>query len=74
MSINDTLGQVAAAHPVVGAAVSAQSVSSAILAGLQTNDPGTASLLGAVTTQASTESQLLASVTPHLGQNVNTTA
>lgn len=74
MSITDTIGQVAATNPVVGVAVATQNTKSAILAGLQTGDTQTASLLGAVSGRALEASQLLASLTPHLGQNVNTTA
>ena len=77
MSISDTIGSVAASNPVVGVAVAQQSVGSAILAGLQSSqsgDSGAASLLGALGGQAQEVSKLLASIQPHLGQNVNTTA
>lgn len=77
MSISDTIGSVAVLNPVVGAAVARQSVGSAILAGLQSSqstDPGASALLGAVFGQAQEAQQLLASVQPHLGQSVNTTA
>lgn len=75
MSISSTIGAVAASNPVVGAAVAQQSVGSAILAGLQSSqDPGASALLGAVFGQAQETQQLLASLQPHLGQNVNTTA
>ena len=74
MSISETIGAVAAANPVVGVAVSRQSVSSAILSGLQSGDTETASLLAAVTGQAQETNQLLSTLMPHLGQNVNTTA
>ena len=72
MSISDTISSVAAANPVVGVAVVKQSIGSAILSGLTSGDTGTASLLGAVTNQAEEANQLLASLQPHLGQNVNT--
>jgi len=74
MSITDTISKVAATNPVVGAAVARRSADGAILAGLQTGDAATSALLGAVGGQALEASQLLASLTPNLGQNVNTTA
>lgn len=74
MSITDTIGQVAATNPVVGVAVATQNTKSAILAGLQTGDTSTASLLGAVSGRALVASQLLARLTPTLGQNINTVA
>lgn len=77
MSISDTIGSVAASSPVVGVAVARQSVAGAILAGLQSgqsDDPSAASLLGSVFGQAQETQQLLASLQPHLGQNVNTAA
>ncbi len=77
MSISDTIGSVAASNPVVGVAVARQSVGSAILTSLQSSqsgDPGASSLLGALGGRAQEAQQLLASLQPHLGQNVNTTA
>ena len=74
MSISDTIGQVAATNPIVGVAVATQSANSAILTGLQTGDAATSALLGAVSGQALEVNQLLASLTPNMGQNVNTTA
>ncbi len=77
MSISETIGSVAASNPGVGMAVAQQSVGSAILAGLQASqntDPSASALLGAVFGQAQETQQLLASIQPHLGQNVNTTA
>ncbi len=77
MSISDTIGPVAASNPVVGVAIARQSVGSAILAGLQSSQSGDTSasaLLGALGGQAQEVSKLLASIQPHLGQNVNTTA
>lgn len=76
MSISDTIGSVAALNPVVGAAVAQQNVGSAILAGLQSgqNSDPSASLLGTLGGRAQEVSKLLASIQPHLGQNVNTTA
>ena len=77
MSMSETIGSVAASNPVVGVAVARQSVGSAILAGLQSSQSGDTSasaLLGAVFGQAQETQQLLASLQPHLGQNVNTTA
>jgi len=74
MSITDTISKVAATNPVVGVALARQSVDSAGLAGLQTGDTATSALLGAVSGQALEANQLLASLTPNLGQNVNTTA
>ncbi len=74
MSLTDTISRVAATNPVVGVAVATQSADSAILAGLQTGDTATSALLGAVNGQALEANQLLASLTPHLGQNVNTLA
>lgn len=77
MSISDTIGSVAASNPVVGVAVAKQSVGSAILAGLQASqntDPGASALLGAVFGQSQEVQQLLASLQPNLGPNVNTTA
>ena len=72
MSISDTISSVAAANPVAGLAVARQSINSAILSGLTSGDTGTVSLLGAVSNQAEEANQLLASLQPHLGQNVNT--
>ena len=74
MSITDTISKVAATNPVVGVVLARQSVNSAVLAGLQTGDTATSALLGAVSGQALEANQLLASLTPNLGQNVNTTA
>jgi len=74
MSITDTISKVAATNPVVGVVLARQSVDSAVLAGLQTGDTATSALLGAVSGQALEANQLLASLTPNLGQNVNTTA
>ncbi len=74
MSITETIGQVAATNPVVGVAVATQNAKSALLAGLQSGDTAAASLLGAITGRALETNQLLASLTPHLGQNINTTA
>ncbi len=74
MSLTDTISRVAATNPVVGVAVATQSADVAILAGLQTGDTATSALLGAVNGQALEANQLLASLTPHLGQNVNTLA
>ena len=74
MSISDTIGRIAAINPVVGAAVARQSTNSTLLAGLQTGDIETTALLGVVNGQALETNQLLASLTPHLGQNVNTAA
>ncbi len=74
MSITDTISKVAATDPVVGVAVAQQSTDSALLAGLQNGDPATSALLGAVSTQALETNQLLASLTPGVGQNVNTYA
>ena len=74
MSITDTISRIAATNPVVGVAVARQSADSAVLAGLQTGDTASSALLGAVSGQALEASRLLASLTPNLGQNVNTTA
>ena len=74
MSITDSISKVAATNPVVGVAVARQSEDSAILSGLQTGDTATSALLGAVNGQALEANQLLASLTPNLGQNVNTSA
>ena len=74
MSITDTISKVAATNPVVGVAVARQSADSAILAGLQTGDAAGSALLGAVNGQVLEANQLLASLTPNLGQNVSTTA
>ena len=74
MSITDTISRIAATNPVVGVAVARQSADSAVLAGLQTGDTASSALLGAVSGQALEANQLLASLTPNLGQNVNTTA
>ena len=75
MSISDTISSVAASNPIV--AVARQSIGSAILAGLQSSqntDPSASALLGSVFGQAQETQQLLASIQPNLGQNVNTTA
>ena len=74
MSITDTISQVAATNPVVGVAVARQNADSAILEGWQTGDTASSALLGAVSGQALEANQLLASLTPNLGQNVNTSA
>ncbi len=74
MSITDTISQTAATNPLVGVAVATQSTKSAILAGLQTGDAATGALLSAISGRALEENQLLASLTPNLGQNVNTAA
>jgi len=74
MSITDTISRVAATNPVVGVAVANQSADSAILAGLQTGDTATSALLGAISGQMLEANQLLVSLTPNLGQNVNTHA
>ena len=74
MSIADTISRVAATNPVVGVAVAQQNADSAILAGLQTGDTATSALLGALSGQALEANQLLASLTPNLGQNVDTLA
>ena len=58
MSISDTL----------------PSVGSAILVSLQTGDPSTAGQTGAASSKAQEVATLLASLQPHLGQNVNTAA
>lgn len=74
MSITDTISKVAATNPVVGVAVARQAADSAILEGLQTGDTSASALLGAVSAQALEANQMLASLTPNLGQNVNTSA
>ena len=74
MSITDTISRIAATNPVVVVAVARQSADSAVLAGLQTGDTASSALLGAVSGQALEANQLLASLTPNLGQNVNTMA
>lgn len=74
MSVTDTISQAAATNPLVGVVVATQSTKSAILAGLQTGDGATVSLLSAVSGRALETSQLLASLIPNLGQNVNTAA
>lgn len=72
MTITDTISAVAAANPVTGVAVARQSIGSAILSGLTSGDTGTAPLLQAVSSQAQEVNTLMASLQPHLGQNVNT--
>lgn len=76
MSIPSTIGAVAASNLVAGVAVARQSIGSAILAGLQSgqNSDPSASLLGAVFGHAQEVTQLLASLQPHVGQNVNAAA
>jgi hypothetical protein len=74
MSISDTVGQVAATNPMVGVAVSKAQTDSALLASVQSGDPTVGSLLGAAYSQSSEVNSLLATLQPHLGQNVNTTA
>lgn len=74
MSISDTISQEAASNPAVGLAVARASTESAILASLQSGDSSVGSLLGAISNQAAETNQLLSSLTPNLGQNVNTTA
>jgi len=73
MTLSSTLSMAAASNPMAPQ----QSLGSAILAGLQASqstDPGTSAMPGAVFSQASEASRLLASVQPNLGQNVNMTA
>lgn len=70
MSISDTIGQTAATNPVVGVAVANQSVKNALLAGMQTGDTATASLLGALDSQSMEANTLLSSITG-VGQNVD---
>ena len=74
MSLSDTISSVAATNPVVGVAVATQTTDSAILAGMQSGDTATSALLGALSGQSLEANQLLASLTPTLGQNVNTLA
>ena len=74
MSINDTIGQVAATNPVVGVAVNTAQVNAAILMSLQLGDPSASSLLGAQSAQAQEANQLLSQLVPNLGQNVNAAA
>mgnify|MGYP001552105122 CR=1 FL=1 len=62
MSISDTISQTAATNPAVGAAVATQSVKSALLAGMQTGDTATASLLGALDSQSMEANSLLSSI------------
>lgn len=71
MSIRDTVSQTAASNPFVGIAVATQSANSAILAGLQTGDTDLGALLGAINGQALEANQLLATLTPHLGQSLD---
>lgn len=70
MSLVDTISQAAAASPAAGVAVADQQTKGAILAGLQGGDPQTAALIGAASTEALTQSQLLASLTK-VGQNLD---
>lgn len=70
MSILDTVSQAAATDPIVGVAVAGGNTKKAILASLQTGDPGLGSALGAAGQQAVTANRLLASLTK-LGQNVD---
>ncbi len=74
MSITETISRVAAINPVVGMAAAGQSTDSALLAGMQTGDTQIGALLGAINGPALEANQLLASLTPNLGQNVNTVA
>ena len=74
MSISDTISQAAASNPIVGEAVAAASTKSAILAGLQSGDTTTGSLLGAIYSQSDEVNSLLSKLQPNLGQNINTTA
>lgn len=74
MDINSTISQVAASNPMAGMAVAMQSTESAILASLTTGDSQPAGQLGALYSQESEASQLLASVQPNVGQNINTLA
>lgn len=70
MSISDTVGQAAATDPVVGVAVASANTKNALLAGLQSGDPLTGALMGAVSTEAVTDNQLLSSLTG-LGQHLD---
>lgn len=71
MSITSTLSQVAATNAVVGGVIATSQVQSALLAGLQTGDTAMMGLLGALDSQALAAGQMLASVAPHLGQNLD---
>lgn len=71
MSISSTIGQVAASNPIVGVAVAVSQVKSALVAGMQTGDTAMAGLLGALSTQAQTSGQLLASLPTTLGQSLD---
>lgn len=70
MSLVDTISRAAATSPVVGVSVATQNTKDAILAGLQGGDPQTATVLGALSSQALTANQLLASLTK-VGQNID---
>lgn len=70
MSLVDTISRAAATSPVVGVAVATQNTKDAILAGLRGGDPQTATVLGALSNQALTANQLLASLTK-VGQNID---
>ena len=74
MSISATVGQVAASNPAVGVAVAVSQTKSALIAGWQTGDTAMTGLLGALGTQASTSSQLLASLATGLGRSLDTRA
>ena len=74
MSISEIISSVAASNPVVGVAVAQQSIGSAVLSGLTSGDTSAAPLLASVSNQAQEVNTLMASLQPHLGQNVNTAA
>jgi len=74
MDINTAISQLAGTNPQVGAAVAMQSTDSAILAGMASGDTATSSILGGLFSQESEQAQLLASISPNLGQNINVLA
>ena len=74
MDLTTMISQMAATNPQVGVPVTMQSTDNAILAGMVSGDTATSSLLGALFSQESEQAQLLASVQPNLGQNVNVLA
>ena len=74
MSINDTVSQVAANNPYVGAVISAAGINSNLLASLPTDESGLTGVLGAKATEGVTENQILSSLQPNLGQNIDTQA
>jgi hypothetical protein len=75
MSINTTIGQVAATNPVVAGAVADQNTKSALLYSLRSGDSATGGVLGGLYQQKNEAATLPDSISPaYLGQNIDVKA